>query len=50
MAAKALSFVIGGPLKSAHATNGRIHNGADSVFSRRDLNALKQGILCGYSD
>jgi DNA-binding response OmpR family regulator len=49
LAAKALSFVIHGPLKSSHATNGRTGNGADSVFSRRDLNMLKQGILGGYS-
>ena len=48
LAAKALSFVIHGPLKSSHATNGRTGNGADSVFSRRDLNMLKQGILGGY--
>jgi len=48
LAAKALSFVIHGPLKSSHVTNGRTGNGADSVFSRRDLNMLKQGILGGY--
>jgi DNA-binding response OmpR family regulator len=48
LAAKALSFVIRGPVKSGHATKGRTGNGTDSVFSRRDLNILKQGILGGY--
>jgi CheY-like chemotaxis protein len=48
LATKALSFVIGGPLKPGRGAKGRTGNGADSVFSRRDLNILKQGILGGY--
>jgi DNA-binding response OmpR family regulator len=48
LAAKALSFVIRGPLKSDHATNAQTGNGADAVFSRRDLNVLKQSILGRY--
>jgi DNA-binding response OmpR family regulator len=48
LAAKALSFVIVGPLKRGRATNARPGKGADSVFSRRDLNVLKQGILGSY--
>jgi len=48
LATKALSFVIGGPLKSAHAMKGPNGNGADEAFSRRDLNSLKQAFLGSY--
>lgn len=48
LATKALSFVIGGPLKSAHATKGPNGNSAEPAFSRRDLNSLKQAILGSY--
>lgn len=48
LATKALSFVIGGPLKVAHTASGSNSNGSESAFSRRDLNVLKQVILGSY--
>jgi DNA-binding response OmpR family regulator len=48
LATKALSFVIGGPLKLAHPASESNGNGSESAFSRRDLNALKQIILGSY--
>jgi len=48
LATKVLSFVIGGPRKPLHVTNGSKDNGTDSTFSRRDLNVLKQVILGSY--
>jgi len=48
LATKALSFVIGGPLKLAHSAWESNGNGSESAFSRRDLNALKQIILSSY--
>jgi len=48
LATKALSFVIGGPVKSAHATKEPNGNGGEPAFSRRDLNSLKQAILGSY--
>jgi DNA-binding response OmpR family regulator len=48
LATKALSFVIGGPLKLAHPAWESNGNGSESTFSRRELNALKQVILGNY--
>jgi CheY-like chemotaxis protein len=48
LATKALSFVIGGSLKPAHTAGKPNGNGSESVFSRRELNALKQVILGSY--
>jgi hypothetical protein len=48
LATKALSFVIGGRLKLAHAAGESNGNGSEAAFSRRDVNALKQVILGSY--
>jgi CheY-like chemotaxis protein len=48
LATKALSFVIGGRLKLAHAAGESNGNGSELAFSRRDVNALKQVILGSY--
>jgi CheY-like chemotaxis protein len=48
LATKALSFVIGGPLKLAHPAGESNGNGSESAFSRREINALKQVILGSY--
>jgi DNA-binding response OmpR family regulator len=48
LATKALSFVIGGPLRRVHATKVSDGNNIEPAFSRRDLNSLKQTILGSY--
>ena len=48
LATKALSFVIGCPVKSAHAAKEPNGKGGEPAFSRRDLNSLKQAILGSY--
>lgn len=48
LAAKVLSFVIGSPFKPAHAAGKPDGNEAESAFSRRELNALKQAVLSSY--
>jgi len=48
LATKALSFVICNPLKRVAAAGKPNGRGAESVFSRRELNVMKQTILGGY--
>ena len=48
LATKALSFVISGSLKSTHARKRSNENSIEPLFSRRDLNSLKQSILGSY--
>ena len=49
LATKALSFVIGGPLKRVHTAWESNNSSPESAFSRRDLNALKQVMLGTYN-
>jgi len=48
LATKALSFVIYNPLKRVPSTRKSNGRRTESVFSRRELNVLKQTILGGY--
>jgi DNA-binding response OmpR family regulator len=49
LAAKALSFVMCGEVNLLHDVAKPTGNGAISVFSRRDLKALKQALLASYN-
>ncbi len=50
LAAKALCFVIRGPGNRAKDDHGSNGHGTESVFSRRELGALKQTILALFDD
>jgi CheY-like chemotaxis protein len=48
LATKALGFVLSGPLKAAQSAVASNGSDVEQVFSRRELNALKQALLSSY--
>jgi DNA-binding response OmpR family regulator len=48
LATKALGFILSAPLKAAQPAEEANNTNAEKVFSRRELNALKQALLSSY--